>query len=54
MKMLPEVIAAVGALANRENRSRSNMIEVLLQEALAAREAREPAPQLGVPIKKKK
>lgn len=38
MKLLPEIIAAVDALAGQENRSRSNMIEVLLREALAARE----------------
>lgn len=40
LKMLPTLIAAIEKLAASENRSRSNMIEVLLQEALAAREGK--------------
>jgi hypothetical protein len=41
LKMLPALIAAIEKLATTENRSRSNMIEVLLQEALAAREGKQ-------------
>ncbi len=39
----PQIIKAVNALADTERRTQSNMVEVLLAEALTAREAKPAA-----------
>lgn len=46
-----DLIAAVDRLADEERRNRSNMVEVLLHEALAARKV-DPAPADPAPASK--
>jgi len=46
-----DLIAAVDRLADEERRNRSNMVEVLLHEALAARQAGAKAPATTEPRK---
>lgn len=40
----PHTLQRVEEEAEKENRSRSNMLEVLVSEALAARQQAEPSP----------